>query len=298
MPATQFGTTATKEKTAYRDKGLHLIRLPNGEPMYSLHFNDTLAVYRDIFDDDCYRRHGITVRDGDCILDIGANTGLFVRFLNTILTRARVFAFEPVPAIFRVLSKNVEEFDHLDVKLFNIGLSREAGNATFSYYPRFSNASTMYPDDSERGARQGRDYVLSQIHTLPQPLRFLVSLCPRMIQNAIAERFRRYYLKKESVTCQLRNLSALLHEENIHQVDLLKIDAEQSEEDILAGLAENDWPIIRQIVVEVHGGTEATQDMTDLFERRGFRTAVDPNPSLPDLSLVYAVRPDGQSLPR
>src|ERR1019366_7061027 len=159
-------------------------------------------------------------------------------------------------------------------------------------------ASTMYPDDSERGARQGRDYVLSQIHTLSQPLRFLASHCPRLIQNAIAERIRRYYLKKESVTCQLRNLSAFLHAENIHQVDLLKIDAEQSEEDILAGLAEKDWPIIRQIVVEVHGGPEATKAMTDQFERRGFRTAVDPNPSLPGLSLVYAVRPDGQSIPR
>ena len=200
MSETQNGMKTTKDGTLEKDEGLRLIRLPNGEPMYSLNLEDTLTVYRDIFDDDCYHRQGIAVRNGDCILDVGANTGLFIRFLNTVLTNARIYACEPVPAIFRVLRKNVEMLNHLDVKLFNVGLSCESGNATFDYYPRFSNASTMYPDHSARGAQQGRDYVLSQIFTLPQPLRFLASHCPPMIQNAIAERIRRFYLKKESVT--------------------------------------------------------------------------------------------------
>jgi hypothetical protein len=69
------------------------------------------------------------------------------------------------------------------------------------------------------------------------------------------------------------------------------MDAEQSEEQILAGLAEEDWPKIRQIVVEVHGGVAATRAMTELLRQRGFRTAIDPNPAIPTLSLVYGVRP-------
>lgn len=291
MNAAQIETKAVKARDNTNHGSAQLIRLPNGQPMYSLNVDDTLAVYRDIFDEDCYRRHGIMVRDGDCILDVGANTGLFIRFLDSVLTHAQIYACEPVPAIFHVLRKNVRAYIHLDVELFNVGLSRRAGNATFDYYPRFSNASTMYPDNSARGAQQGRDYVLSQSNTLPQPLRFLASLCPRMLKNGLAELIRRYYLKKERVNCRLWTLSALLREQDIRQVDLLKIDAEQSEQDILAGLADSDWPKIRQAVVEVHGGQEATAAMIALFERRGFRVATDPNPSLPGLSLVFAVRP-------
>src|SRR5437762_2165789 len=93
------------------------VRLPNGMTVYGLSADDTLIVYRDIFEDHCYLRHGVTVTDGDCVLDVGANTGLFTLYLNTLCARARVYAFEPVPAIFAVLRRNVEVHNHLDVRL-------------------------------------------------------------------------------------------------------------------------------------------------------------------------------------
>jgi phthiocerol/phenolphthiocerol synthesis type-I polyketide synthase E len=265
--------------------------LPNGLTAFGLTANDTLNVYHDIFDEDCYRMHGVTIRDGDCILDVGANTGLFVLFLNHIGAKVRVYAFEPAPAIFQVLSCNVETHNKLPVQVFNVGLSREPGQATFTYYPRFSNASTLYPDESAEGALRGRQYIIDQIPTVRWPFRSLLHLIPGPIKHLIAERMRRYYLKKETVTCELWNLSDFLRKHDIRQVDLLKMDAEQSEQLILAGLAEEDWPKIRQIVVEVHGGAAATQGMLDLLSQRGFRTAVEPNPAIPTLSLVYGVRP-------
>ena len=143
--------------------------LPNGLTVFGLNLNDTLTVYHDIFDDDCYRLHGVTINDGDCILDVGANTGLFILFLNKIGVNARVWAFEPVPAIFEVLKRNVDQHNTLDVQLFNVGLSRETGPATFTYYPRFSNASTQYPDESAEGALRGRQYIIDQIPTVRQP---------------------------------------------------------------------------------------------------------------------------------
>jgi FkbM family methyltransferase len=267
--------------------------LPNGLTVYGLTENDTVMVYRDIFEDDCYRRHGVTIRDGDCILDIGANTGLFILYLNKISTSARVYAFEPVPAIFQVLRRNVETHNKLAVRLFNVGMSREARQTTFTYYPRLSNASTMYPDESAEAGRRGRGYVLDQIPTLRRPLPFLLSLCPMFLKNAVAERIRRYYLKKQVVTCELWTLSDFLREQALTRVDLLKVDAEQSEQHILAGLAEEDWPKIRQVVVEVHQGEKATQAMMALLRQRGFRTAVEPNPTFPSLSLVYGVRQNG-----
>src|SRR5215467_2380849 len=92
--------------------------LPNGLTVFGLNQNDTLNVYRDIFEDDCYRLHGVTINDGDCILDIGANTGLFILFLNKIDVRAHVYAFEPAPATFEVLSHNVKAYNKLPVEIF------------------------------------------------------------------------------------------------------------------------------------------------------------------------------------
>jgi FkbM family methyltransferase len=178
-------------------------------------------------------------------------------------------------------------------QLFNVGMSHQARQTTFTYYPRLSNASTMYPDDSAEAARRGRGYVLDQIPTLRRPLPFLLSLCPLFLKHAVAERIRRYHLKKQVVTCELWTLADFLRDYAVARVDLLKVDAEQSERHILAGLAKEDWPKIRQVVVEVHEGAQATQALTELLHRHGFRTAVEANPSLPSLSLVYGVRPSG-----
>jgi hypothetical protein len=38
-------------------------------------------------------------------------------------------------------------------------------------------------------------------------------------------------------------------------------------------------------------GLFATRAMLAMLTQRGFRTAVDPNPAIPTLSLVYGVRP-------
>ena len=126
------------------------VRLPNGLVVDALNSADTRMVYRDIFEDDGYRRHGITIRNGDCVFDVGANTGLFVVYLNQICSDATVYACEPVSAIFDVLRRNVARHNHLTIHLLNIGLSRQPGRANFVYYPRLSCASTMYPDDSEK----------------------------------------------------------------------------------------------------------------------------------------------------
>jgi FkbM family methyltransferase len=270
---------------------LRTFRMPNGQQVFGLNENDSLMVYRDIFDDDCYRQHGVTIKDGDCILDIGANTGLFILFLNQICTEARVFAFEPLPATFRALQRNVETLNKLSVQLFNVGLSDQSGSADFVYYPRLTNASTMYPDDPARTAQQGRDYVLTQIDTLPWPHCRIAHWLPSVIQNLIADQIAKHYLKHESVRCELWTLADFLRRHDIERIDLLKLDAEHAEQPILAGLDESDWPKIRQIVVEVHGGPEADEAMVALLGRRGFRTAVERNPALPSLALVYATRP-------
>ncbi len=270
-------------------------RLPNGMTAYGLNQTDTLTVYRDIFDDDCYRQNGVSIQDGDCILDVGANTGIFLLFLNRIGVRARVFAFEPAPATFQVLRRNAQACPLLEVDLFQVGLAQHSGFGQFTYYPRFSNASTLYPDESPEAVARGQQYILDLIPTLPFPLRNLCALIPRFLQIPIVEIIRRFHLKKEIVRCELWNLSDFLDSRQITRVDLLKIDAEQSEAEIFAGIRTKDWAKIRQVVVEVHGGDIATAETRALLERHGFHTEADPNPMMPSLKLVYATRPESQA---
>lgn len=266
------------------------VRLPNGMTVAGLTETDTLSVYRDLFEDDCYRRYGVTVNDGDSVIDVGANTGLFALWLNGVVSRARLFCFEPVPAVYDVLVRNLQAHDRLGTVAVNAGLSDQEGTAAFTYYPLFSNASTMFPDRSARTAREAREWVIGQTPSLPGPLPWVVGLFPRWLKVAIAEGVRRYNLSGRRVRCRLTTLSAVLRERNIERVDLLKIDAERSEERILAGLDDADWPRIRQIVMEVHDGHEATEAMIRRLHARGFRAEAGPNPALPGLSLVYAVR--------
>lgn len=266
-------------------------RLPNGLSVHYLSKTDTDFVYREIFEEDLYRKHGVVIRDGDCIFDVGANTGLFAVFLNQVCTKATVYAFEPIPAIFDILRRNLGLHDTLGVTPLNLGLSREPSQATFTYYPRLSCNSTMYPDDSDAQEIRLRNYIQEQYHTLPfRPLAFLLTHCPRFLKNALAELVRQFFVKKQLVTCALKTVSAVMREYEIERIDLLKVDVERSELDILAGIAEDDWPKIRQAVVEVHEGDEALQAVERQFIRHGFRTAVDRDRHFSNIAMLYAVR--------
>ena len=44
----------------------------------------------------------------------------------------------------------------------------------------------------------------------------------------------------------------MLHAQGLERVDLLKIDVERAELDVLRGVRREDWPRIRQVVLEVH----------------------------------------------
>ena len=171
-------------------------RLPNGMTAFGLNENDTMSVYRDIFDDDCYRRHGITIEDGDVILDVGANTGLFVLFLNQIRAKVHVFSFEPAPPTFEVLRRNAASCTNLQAEIFNVGFARQSGHGQFTYYPRFSNASTLYPDESAEGAARGRQYVIDMIRTLRPPLRTICEWLPTFVKIPVAEMVRRFQKEK------------------------------------------------------------------------------------------------------
>jgi hypothetical protein len=101
-----------------------------------------------------------------------------------------------------------------------------------------------------------------------------------------AEMFLDSKFKKVTFPCRLRTLSEIIDEERVTRIDLLKIDVEKSEREVLAGIREVHWGIIRQVVVEVHDEHGALDEVRDVLAERDFETIVEQDPQLRDTTIV------------
>jgi FkbM family methyltransferase len=235
--------------------------LPDGSNVFSLNPDETRFVYREVFESSCYLRNGIELRDGDCVVDVGANIGLSALFFHRARKGIRIFAFEPIPAAFECLKANVE-LHGMHAKIFQCGLSRQSGTAEFTFYPGNTILSGFHADP-EADRDNTSTYLLNS------------GFSPRN-----ADRLSRLLFKEERLACELRTLSEIIDEEKIDSIDLLKIDAEKSERDILAGIRDEHWSLIRQIVTEVHDDGEALEAIQKQLKERGFDLTVEQDPML------------------
>lgn len=242
-------------------------RLPNGLLFLGHSAFQTGGLYKEIYQDETYFKHGISLTDGDCVFDVGANIGMFSLFVKDRWRNARVFAFEPLPRNFELLRANVALYG-LDVKIYDCGLSARSGSATFTYYP---NAPAMSGLAAAAGTLSDKELIRS-VRTWLQTVAPDAdqALLPAEELDEMVEK----YLINEDYTCQLKTLSEVIRENNLDRVDLLKIDVEKSEADVLAGMEESDWKKIRQVVMEVHS-KELYEHIVPIFEKRGFNFAVE-----------------------
>jgi amino acid adenylation domain-containing protein/non-ribosomal peptide synthase protein (TIGR01720 family)/FkbM family methyltransferase len=263
-----------ERKRHLSEQPLH--QLPNGLKVAHLNKNETEVIYKEIFEDLTYLQHGITLHDGDTVFDVGANIGLFSLFVHHVCRDAKVFAFEPIPSIVKQLKANVSLYD-LNVKVFDCGLSNEAGSATFSFYPRMSAMSGRYTDELE-------DQEITRAFMSNQDARL----------NAYADELLEGRFRKETYECQLRTISNVIREQGIECLDLLKIDAEKSELDVVQGITESDWEKIKQVVLEVQDSEGRLEKIEQLLEKNGFHVVVEQDAILKNTGLynVYATRAD------
>jgi FkbM family methyltransferase len=238
-----------------------------------------------------YLRHGIRLDDGACVFDVGANIGFFLLSLGRILKRGSVYAFEPIPEVHEVLRLNAARQSHLDVQLFACGLAQASGSATFRYYPRTSVASSMVPDFSPEFRRNSRRFIHQEIISRGGLPGWLATRTPVGWWFPVTELIRQYYHASREVKCPLRTLSEVIEQAGVQCIDLLKVDTEGAEESVLAGLQDEHWGRVRQLVVEVHDGRPGLERMERLLQHRGFRTASEAVlPGVPHLYVVFARR--------
>ncbi|HEX8185323.1 MAG TPA: amino acid adenylation domain-containing protein, partial [Blastocatellia bacterium] len=92
------GHAATKQLLRLQRKGVlsnrRAYELPNGLVIIHHNKNETEFLYREIFEEQVYLKHGISLREGDCVFDVGANIGMFTLFASQLCKGGTVYAFE------------------------------------------------------------------------------------------------------------------------------------------------------------------------------------------------------------
>ena len=269
--------------------GRERYQLPNNMAVVQQNKHETDFFYQQIFVDQTNFRHGITLRDGDCVFDVGANIGLFTLFVQQTWKDIAVYAFEPIPTIFEALSINSSLYGK-NVKLFQCGLADEAKDAEFTFYPHSSTQSGRYAN-----TRDDREVLRSIIANQQQKSGATIAPVDQYLDEVVEGR-----VKGQSVVCQLKTLSEIIRENGIERIDLLKIDVEKSEGDVLAGVAENDWEKIEQIVIEAHDMDGQLDRITGLLRKHGYTVVAEQDTYLKGSRLynVYATRCQGTAASR
>ena len=154
-------------------------KLPNKWDVFHLNQHETDFLYKEIFKDDSYSQNGIKLKENSVVFDIGANIGFFSLWAWERCNRkAKIYAFEPVPQTFEVLSLNSLRVNARDpslpMKVFNFGISDEEGSVQFEFHPNMSIWSTSDPAfDEIRRKRIYDDTARAVNHSDNALLRFI-----------------------------------------------------------------------------------------------------------------------------
>lgn len=219
-----------------------LYTLPNGMAIHHHRAYETDFVYREVFVEQIYTKCFGPLPAAATVVDVGANIGLFSLLLKQLYPEARVYAFEPSPVHFGLLRQNLAAYS--PVQLFQQGLGEAITHKRFTYYPHYSVMSGFHADASEDrqllAAGIAGQLQLETPEKLEAAERYIEILMDNKLEDA------------QEFDCSITTLSTLIKEQQITQIDLLKIDAEKAELDVLRGIDKSDWAKIHRIVVEAH----------------------------------------------
>ncbi|CAM9161772.1 unnamed protein product, partial [Ectocarpus fasciculatus] len=218
-------------------------------------------LYHEIFEQNTYLQYGITVVEGDVVVDAGANIGLFSLLCSAAAPALKIIAIEPIPAIFDVLRRNLGGVETASVCLINAAIGNPVyfgQDAIFSYYRDSPGESTRRVD--ERSARRTQLNQAVATHPLGQLRRGL----EESMQAGGGEDEA-----VESCTCKVVTLQDVIARSGVSCIDLLKIDVEGDELEALMSLKDS-WHKVRQIVMEVYDKSNRLGETVELLKRQGF----------------------------
>lgn len=203
--------------------------------------HETAFLYEEIFVRRAYLPDGMTLPPDAVVFDVGANIGLYSLFARTVCPDATIHAFEPLPPVFEKLERNMAAYG-VPAKLHRCALSDTDGEADFTFYPGYT---TMSARSSHAATEADREFIKRQV--LDKPAAAELGEDVELLDEMLAFQFR-----EVPYVCPTRRLSDVIAREGVDRVDMLKVDVQRAEAEVLRGVDEAHWPLIRRIALEVH----------------------------------------------
>lgn len=253
------------------------VRYPIG---VTCQFKDLIREVGDYFD------NGITIEPGDVVFDIGANIGAFALQANHSAGGGlQLYCFEPIPELFAALKRNCGEGERMsdsECHLFPMGLTAIGAptEAEFTYFKRAPCDTTQHIAEKREElvaffAAKGADAKALFERTLPGGIgRLFGRMAGRFVTRLPHGAVRRWVMDRVAgvrlLRCALTTVEAVVVQQDVTRIDLLKIDVEGAELEVLQGLGDRAWPMVRQIVLEGHDRHGRLDAIKRLLRERGF----------------------------
>jgi FkbM family methyltransferase len=240
---------------------------------------------------------GFALATGDTVLDVGANVGLYAIGLVWRHGCLRLLMVEPNPEVFAALARNTaEHLNGCEVAFVDCAVGDAPGWADLVVDPRLTVAGSTAPGSLAAAARldaPGREWVAATVRDLarigdlsPRAARLALGalgapVLSRLVVGAVGllhrldRRVQRRRVRR--IRRPVRTISQLIAEHDLARVDLLKLDVEGAELAALNGIGPDDWPRIRQLLVEVHDVGGRTALIEAMLRERGYVVRREPS---------------------
>jgi amino acid adenylation domain-containing protein/FkbM family methyltransferase len=245
---------------------LQELELPNGRRIVCLQRAETEYLYLDVFDHRTYDRAGIRYPEQGVVFDVGAHVGLFTLYALDRSPGLQVYAFEPAPPLYEALRRNTDGLEN--VRLYPFALSNRSGSGELTFYPNLTGMTSFYPHEEQERALLSR--ILHNLTSLEE------SRGSALLAGS--DEYLKERLRSSTFTAERRTLSYVLAETGVERVDLLKIDVQKAELEVLEGIAEEDWPKIAQLAIELHDLDGVLGKIESLLREKGYRVTVEQDP--------------------
>ncbi|KAI8467702.1 MAG: S-adenosyl-L-methionine-dependent methyltransferase [Monoraphidium minutum] len=280
--------------------GLVLYAPSPADAQAEAHSNEEGQVY--------FGRGGVSLHEGDVVLDLGANVGAFTRMAAPVLGAAgAVYAVEPIQEVAAALRLNARRFQAwadarglpvARVVPIHAGVGELGGppKREFTYYPKITAFSSMYRDD-EDAAQATLSLVVNRresFSAIENIGKALARCAPGLYRAIHFAAFIGLLMRPAvAVVCPMTTVSDIIDEHGLREVGLLKANVERAEWDALMGIRKDHWPAIRQVSLQVHDIAGRVSAVEALLRAKGFaRVVVYKEPRFRDCNLfmVYGSR--------
>jgi FkbM family methyltransferase len=202
-------------------------------------------VFKEIFMEDFYSIDELLkhISNEPVVLDIGGNAGYFSFLIASKRQRAKIFAYEPITENISVFQSNINRNKGLEDRIH-----------------------------LEQKAVTGKDQAFISL--------FFDNIGHNTVVASVYPEFSE--ANKKELQIKAVSLAQIIRENNLHTVDLVKLDCEGSEFPILYDSPSEVWPLIKCLAVEVHeldNGRRNFIHLSSFVKNKGFKvqSRLDPN---------------------